>query len=49
LVVKFFDEGGKINKYYLQNPRKNPVLVYLNGWYRGKNISDAISRALSDQ
>jgi hypothetical protein len=47
LIESFLKKGGKINKSYLANPSKGPVLVYYKDWFRGKNIKDAISRALS--
>lgn len=49
LIATFLKKGGRINKYYLQDKRKNPSLVYLNGWFRGRNIREAISRALLGQ
>jgi len=48
MIDEFLKKGGKINKSYLKNPPKGPVLVFYNRWwYRGKNIREAISRALS--
>ena len=49
LIVTFFEKGGRINKFYLRKRRNGPTLVYLNGWYRGRNISDAILRAFAGQ
>jgi len=49
LIVIFFEEGGRIDKFYLQKRKRNPSLVYLNGWFRGRNIREAILRALADQ
>ncbi|MCJ7792857.1 MAG: hypothetical protein MUP45_02680, partial [Candidatus Marinimicrobia bacterium] len=49
LIVIFFNKGGRINEFYLQKRKRNPTLVYLNGWFRGRNIREAISRALADQ
>jgi hypothetical protein len=46
-VEKFLIKGGKINKYYLKNPSRGPALVFYKRWYRGKNIRDAIARALA--
>jgi len=47
-VGKFLKRGGRINKYYLQAWHKNKnTLVYLDGWFGGKNIREAISKALS--
>ena len=48
-IDKFLKRGGRINKYYLNNPRQNPVLVFYKRWYRGRNILEAIKRALSAQ
>ena len=48
MIEKFIEKGGKINKNYLKNPSKGPVLVvYNHWWYRGRNIRDAITRALA--
>jgi len=49
LIVIFFNKGGRINEFYLQKKKRNPTLVYLNGWFRGRNIREAISRALADK
>lgn len=49
LIVTFLEKGGRINKFYLQKKKRNPSLVYLNGWFRGRNIREAILRALADQ
>ncbi len=49
LIVNLFEKGGRINEYYLQKRGRNPSLVYLNGWYRGRNIREAVLRALADQ
>lgn len=47
LVARFLKEGGKINKYYLSKSNKGPSLVYLNGWFSGQNVSDAITKAFT--
>jgi hypothetical protein len=47
MIVNFLEKGGRINKIYLKNPLKGPVLVFYKRWYRGKNIRDGISRALA--
>jgi len=49
LIIAFFKGGGRINEFYLKKKRKNPSLVYLNGWFRGRNIREAILRALAGQ
>jgi len=39
--------GGKIDKYYLRDWNRNKkTLVYLNGWFGGKTIREAIIKAL---
>jgi hypothetical protein len=47
LVKSFREKGGKINEYYLRNPQRGPSLVFYKRWYRGKNIKDAITRAMT--
>jgi hypothetical protein len=38
---------GSIDKYYLQEWNKNKhTVVYLNGWFGGKNLREAILKAL---
>lgn len=50
LINQFLKQGGKINSYYLQNSlRSKQTLVYLNGWFSGKNIRDAITKAFAAQ
>jgi len=49
LINAFLKQGGRINKLYLNNLKRTPTLVYLNGWYRGRNIREAILRALNSQ
>jgi len=49
LIDTFFEKGGRINKFYLKKKQGNPSLVYLNGWFRGRNIREAILRALAGQ
>jgi hypothetical protein len=47
LLETFIKKGGKIDKFYLQSwNRSKPALVYLKGWFRGRNFKDAISKAL---
>ena len=47
LVEMFQKRGGKINKYYLQDWNKNKhTIIYLNGWFGGKNIREALTKAL---
>jgi hypothetical protein len=43
----FSKKGGHIDKYYLQDGNKNKqALVHLNGWFGGKNIREALTKAL---
>ncbi|MEK7550707.1 MAG: hypothetical protein AAB535_02890, partial [Patescibacteria group bacterium] len=47
LVDYFRKKGGRIDRYYLRDWNKNKItLVHLNGWFRGKNIREAIGKAL---
>ena len=49
LIETFLKKGGKINKHYLNKSiLKTPALVYLDGWYKGDNLRNAILRALGD-
>ena len=44
----FEKKGGKINKYYLQEWNKNKhAVIYLNGWFAGKNMREALIKALA--
>jgi hypothetical protein len=44
LLVK---RGGHVNKYYLKDLNKNKhAVVFLNGWFGGKNILEALTKAL---
>jgi hypothetical protein len=48
IITLFIKKGGTVNKYYLQEWNKNKsCLVYLNGWYKGKNIKEAMIKAMS--
>jgi len=47
LVKTFVGKGGRINEFYLRNPQRGPTLVFYKRRYRGKNIRDAITRALA--
>jgi len=46
LITVLLKKGGRINKFYLQKKKRNPSLVYLNGWFSGRNIREAILKAL---
>jgi hypothetical protein len=48
LVENLRKKGGHVNKYYLQEWNKNKhAVVFLNGWFSGKNIREAITKALA--
>jgi len=47
IIEDFVQKGGRINSYYITNPRRKPTLVFYKRWYRGRNIREAISRALA--
>jgi hypothetical protein len=48
LIASLIKKGGRIDKYYLREWSKNKTtLVYLNGWFKGKNIKEAILKALA--
>jgi len=50
LILQFKASGGRVDKYYLQSWNRNKqALVYLKGWFSGKNIREALIKALSDQ
>ena len=47
LVDAFLKRGGRIDKHYLFEWNRNKhALVYLKGWFAGKNIREAITKAL---
>jgi hypothetical protein len=47
LVDHFLKRGGKIDRYYLRDWNKNKhTLVHLKGWFSGKNVREAIQKAL---
>jgi len=42
------EKGGRIDTYYLQSCNKNKhAIVYLKGWFGGKNIREALMKALA--
>jgi len=49
LLKEFYERGGKIDQFYLNNNsrRTGQTLVYLNGWYSGKNVREAITKAFA--
>ena len=47
LVSIFLKRGGHIDKYYLQDWNRNKhAVIYLKGWFGGKNIREALLKAL---
>ncbi|HCR35835.1 hypothetical protein A2130_04545 [Candidatus Woesebacteria bacterium GWC2_33_12] len=47
LANALIKRGGRINKYYLQEwNRSKPAIVFLNVWIGGKNIREALLKAL---
>ena len=48
LVALLIKKGGHVNKYYLQESNKNKhAVVFLKGWFSGKNIREALTKALT--
>ncbi|MBI4035275.1 MAG: hypothetical protein HY381_02660 [Candidatus Chisholmbacteria bacterium] len=48
MIARFLKRGGRIDQYYLQERNKSKrTLLYLNGWVGGKNIREALTRALA--
>ncbi len=48
LIASLIQKGGRIDKYYLREWNKNKTtLVYLDGWFKGKNIREALVKALT--
>lgn len=44
----FSKKGGRVDKYYLFEWNRNKhAIVFLNGWFAGKNIREALTKALS--
>lgn len=47
LISTFQKRGGRIDKYYLCEWNRNKrAVVYFKGWFSGKNIREAITKAL---
>jgi hypothetical protein len=46
MITSLLKKGGHIDQYYLNNLNKHAVL-YLNGWFSGKNIREALLKALA--
>lgn len=50
LIENFQHLGGTIDQYYLRKDRMcKQTLVNLNGWFSGKNVRDAITKAIAGQ
>jgi len=48
LLGIFLSRGGRINEYYLQKWNRNKhTVIYLKGWFGGKNIREALLKALT--
>jgi len=48
LIQTFLKRGGRIDKYYLRDWNRNKhATVYLGGWFGGKNIREALTKALT--
>ncbi len=48
LITVLLEKGGRIDKYYLRTWNKNKhTICYLNGWFAGKNIREALLKALN--
>jgi hypothetical protein len=47
VIKDFIQKGGRINSYYLTNHKGKPALVFFKRWFRGRNIREAITRALA--
>ena len=48
LVETFLKRGGHVNKYYLRDLNKNKhAVVFLKNWFGGKNIREALTKALA--
>jgi len=40
--------GGHVNSYYLKETNKNKhAIVFLDTWFSGRNIREALTKALS--
>ena len=47
LIAIFLKRGGRIDNYYLQGSNKNKhTIIYLGGWFGGKNMREALLKAL---
>lgn len=48
LLQEFLDKGGTVNRFYLRaNKRNSRSVVHLNGWHSGKNVREAMEKALA--
>ena len=47
-MAEFLQRGGRIDNYYLQASNQNKhTLLYLKGWFGGKNIRETLLKALA--
>lgn len=47
MVSILLQKGGHVNNYYLKEWNKNKhAIVYLDGWVGGRNIREALIKAL---
>jgi len=48
LMQTFLQRGGHVNKYYLREANKSKhAVLFLKGWFGGKNIREALTKALA--
>jgi len=48
LVALLVKRGGRVDRSYLRKTNMNKhALVWLKGWFGGKNIREALTKALS--
>lgn len=48
LIAIFLKKGGHIDEYYLQEWNRNKhTTLHLNGWFSGKNMREALLKALA--
>jgi len=47
-VALLLKKGGRVDRSYLRKSNMNKhALVWLKGWFGGKNIREALNKALS--
>lgn len=48
LVKRLREKGGHVDQYYLKATNKNKhAIVFLKRWFGGKNIREALTKALT--